>query len=128
MTYPTQPTASHYINGQYVEDTAGAEIPVIYPATGEVIAAVYAGTETVVDKALAAAAAAQPAWAALTGRERGRILTRAAQIIRERNYDLSVLETYDTGKPLQETLVADATSAADAAATAPLPAAASIRS
>jgi betaine-aldehyde dehydrogenase len=67
-----------------------------------------------VDKALAAAAAAQPAWAALTGRERGRILTRAAQIIRERNYDLSVLETYDTGKPLQETLVADATSAADA--------------
>ena len=89
MTYPTQPTASHYINGQYVEDTAGAEIPVIYPATGEVIAAVYAGTETVVDKALAAAAAAQPAWAALTGRERGRILTRAAQIIRERNYDLS---------------------------------------
>ena len=114
MTYPTQPTASHYINGQYVEDTAGAEIPVIYPATGEVIAAVYAGTETVVDKALAAAAAAQPAWAALTGRERGRILTRAAQIIRERNYDLSVLETYDTGKPLQETLVADATSAADA--------------
>ena len=114
MTYPTQPTASHYINGQYVEDTAGAGIPVIYPATGEVIAAVYAGTETVVDKALAAAAAAQPAWAALTGRERGRILTRAAQIIRERNYDLSVLETYDTGKPLQETLVADATSAADA--------------
>jgi betaine-aldehyde dehydrogenase len=114
MTYPTQPTASHYINGQYVEDTASAEIPVIYPATGEVIATVYAGTETVVDKALAAAAAAQPAWAALTGRERGRILTRAAQIIRERNYDLSVLETYDTGKPLQETLVADATSAADA--------------
>ncbi|GGE45619.1 NAD/NADP-dependent betaine aldehyde dehydrogenase [Primorskyibacter flagellatus] len=114
MTYPTQPTASHYINGQYVEDTAGAEIPVIYPATGEVIATVHAGTETVVDKALAAAKAAQPAWAAMTGRERGRILTRAAQIIRERNYDLSVLETWDTGKPLQETLVADATSAADA--------------
>ena len=34
--------------------------------------------------------------------------------MRERNRELSELETYDTGKPLQETLVADATSAADA--------------
>jgi betaine-aldehyde dehydrogenase len=34
--------------------------------------------------------------------------------MRDRNHDLSVLETYDTGKPLQETLVADATSGADA--------------
>ena len=50
----------------------------------------------------------------MTGTERGRVLRRAADIIRERNYDLSVLETNDTGKPLQETLVADATSAADA--------------
>ena len=38
MTHPAQPKASHYINGEYVEDTSGAEIPVIYPATGEVIA------------------------------------------------------------------------------------------
>jgi betaine-aldehyde dehydrogenase len=35
-------------------------------------------------------------------------------MIREQNRSLSELETYDTGKPLQETLVADATSAADA--------------
>ncbi|WP_136636158.1 betaine-aldehyde dehydrogenase [Pseudooceanicola onchidii] len=114
MPYATQPTASHFINGQYVEDTAGDAIPVIYPATGAEIARVHAGTPSIVDQALAAAKAAQPAWAALTPRDRGRILTRAAQIIRERNHDLSVLETYDTGKPLQETLVADATSAADA--------------
>ena len=33
--------------------------------------------------------------------------------IRERNHELSVLETLDTGKPLQETLVADAASGAD---------------
>lgn len=38
----------------------------------------------------------------------------AADIMRARNRELSVLETYDTGKPLQETLVADATSGADA--------------
>ena len=34
--------------------------------------------------------------------------------MRDRNYDLSVLETHDTGKPIQETTVADATSGADA--------------
>lgn len=50
----------------------------------------------------------------MTGTERGRILRRAADIMRARNRELSELETKDTGKPLQETLVADATSGADA--------------
>ncbi|SEQ05005.1 betaine-aldehyde dehydrogenase [Loktanella sp. DSM 29012] len=110
----TQPTASHYIAGEYVEDTAGEAIPVVYAYTGETIATVHAATPAIIDRALAAAANAQAAWAALTGTERGRILRRAADIMRERNHDLSVLETYDTGKPLQETTVADATSGADA--------------
>jgi len=109
-----QPKGSHFVDGQYVEDSTGAEIPVIYPATGEQIATVYAATDAVVEQALAAAKRAQPEWAAMTGTERGRILRRAADIMRERNHDLSVLETRDTGKPLQETLVADATSGADA--------------
>ena len=50
----------------------------------------------------------------MTGTERGRVLRRAADIMRERNHELSVIETHDTGKPMQETLVADATSGADA--------------
>ncbi|WP_323802845.1 betaine-aldehyde dehydrogenase [Sulfitobacter litoralis] len=110
----TQPKASHFINGEYVEDTNGTPIEVIYPATGEVIATVYAATPEIVDKAITAARDAQAAWAAMTGTERGRILRRAADIMRERNHDLSILETYDTGKPYQETSVADATSGADA--------------
>lgn len=110
----TQPTASHFINGAYVEDTAGTPIEVIYPATGEVIATVYAATPAVIDAALSAAKSAQAEWAAMSGTERGRILRRAADIMRERNHDLSVLETYDTGKPYQETSVVDATSGADA--------------
>ncbi|MEP3634137.1 MAG: betaine-aldehyde dehydrogenase [Shimia thalassica] len=110
----TQPKASHFINGAYVEDTNGTPIPVIYPATGEVIATVYAATPEVLDQAVSAAQAAQEAWGAMTGTERGRILRRAADLMRARNHELSVLETYDTGKPLQETLVADATSGADA--------------
>ncbi|WP_308915542.1 betaine-aldehyde dehydrogenase [Jannaschia sp. LMIT008] len=109
-----QPRASHFVDGDYVEDRAGEPIPVIYPATGETIATVHAATPDVVDRALTSAARAQADWAATDPTERGRILRRAADLIRERNRDLSVLETLDTGKPLQETLVADATSGADA--------------
>ena len=109
-----QPTASHFINGAYVEDTNGAAIDVVFPATGEVIAKLHAATPEIVSQALDAAKDAQVAWAAMTGTERGRVLRRAADIMRERNHDLSVLETLDTGKPYQETSVADATSGADA--------------
>ena len=109
-----QPEASHFINGTYVEDDKGRPIDVIYPATGDVIAQVFSATPAVVEMALDAAQNAQKAWAAMSGTERGRILRRAADIMRARNYDLSVLETHDTGKPLQETTVADATSGADA--------------
>ena len=114
MTYPTQPTASHFIDGKYVEDVTGTPIDVIYPASGAVIGRVYSATPAIIDQALTAARAAQGAWAAMTGTERGRILRRAADIMRMRNHDLSVLETYDTGKPYQETSVVDATSGADA--------------
>ncbi|MFG6560192.1 betaine-aldehyde dehydrogenase [Sulfitobacter sp. 1A15299] len=114
MSYDPQPTASHFIDGAYVEDTNGTPIPVIYPATGEKIATVYAATHEIVEQAIASARRAQAAWGALSGTERGRILRRAADMIRDRNHDLSVLETQDTGKPYQETSVADATSGADA--------------
>ncbi len=110
----TQPKASHFIGGEYVEDTNGTPINVIYPATGATIATVYAATPEIIEKAITVARTAQVAWAAMTGTQRGRILRRAADIMRERNHDLSVLETYDTGKPYQETSVADATSGADA--------------
>ncbi|WP_425079955.1 betaine-aldehyde dehydrogenase [Ruegeria denitrificans] len=109
-----QPRASHFIDGEYVEDTNGTAIEVIYPATGEVIARLHSATPVIVEQALNSAKNAQAAWAALSGTERGRILRRASDIMRERNYDLSVLETHDTGKPIQETTVADATSGADA--------------
>ena len=114
MTYNTQPTASHFIDGAYVDDTAGTPIEVIYPATGEVIATVHAATPAIIEQALNAAKSAQKNWAAMSGTERGRILRRAADMMRARNHDLSVLETWDTGKPYQETSVADATSGADA--------------
>lgn len=109
-----QPQASHFVNGAYMEDTAGALIEVIYPATGAVIARLHEATPAVIEAALAGAQAAQAAWAATRPVERARILRRAADLIRERNPELARLETLDTGKPIQETLVADWPSGADA--------------
>ena len=109
-----QPKASHFINGEYVEDTAGVVIECVFPATGEVVAKLHSATPKIIEAALSSAQAAQKEWAKLTGTERGRVLRRAADIIRERNHALSELETYDTGKPMQETLYVDATSGADA--------------
>ncbi|MDG1474266.1 MAG: betaine-aldehyde dehydrogenase [Porticoccaceae bacterium] len=109
----TQPIASHFINGTYIEDTQGQPIDVIYPATGGIIARVYSATPDIIQRAIESAIQAQIAWSNMSGAERGRILLRAASIIRQRNHELSVLETYDTGKPLSETIYADATSAAD---------------
>lgn len=108
-----QPVASHFVDGAYVEDTAGAPIEVIYPATGEVIAVVHEATAAVVERAVASARRAQGAWAAMKPVDRARILRRAADIIRDRGDDLARLETLDTGKPIQETLVADWPSGAD---------------
>tara|TARA_R110000751_G_scaffold8041_3_gene32525 strand:- start:29676 stop:31151 length:1476 start_codon:yes stop_codon:yes gene_type:complete len=109
-----QPKASHFINGEFVEDTDGPLIECIYPATGEVIARLHSATPSIVEQAIEAAVEGQKIWAKMTGTERGRVLRRACDIMRERNRALSELETLDTGKPIQETLVADATSGADA--------------
>ncbi|MCC5993348.1 MAG: betaine-aldehyde dehydrogenase [Rhodobacteraceae bacterium] len=109
-----QPEASHFIAGEWVEDSTGTPFDSLHPATGEVIARLHAATPAIIDHALNAARAAQADWAARQPVERGRILHRAAELMRARNHELSVLETLDTGKPLQETLVADAASGADA--------------
>jgi len=109
-----QPQASHFVDGAYLEDKSGTLIDVCYPATGATVAQVHAATPFVIEAALGAAARAQAAWAALRPVERGRILHRAAALIRSQAEDLARLETLDTGKPLQETRVADWPSGADA--------------
>ena len=109
-----QPKASHFIGGTYRHDDSVTPWADTYPATGETIARIHPATPAEIDTAFVAALAAQAEWAALPPVERGRVLRRAADIIRARNAELSELETLDTGKPIQETLVADAASGADA--------------
>ncbi|SDW47432.1 betaine aldehyde dehydrogenase [Albimonas donghaensis] len=109
-----QPIASHFVDGRYVEDETGAEFVSRHPATGEVIAHLHAATQAVIEAAFDCAARAQKEWAACAPAERGRVLREAARILRRDNQALSELETLDTGKPIQETLVADAASGAEA--------------
>ncbi|MBY5972865.1 betaine-aldehyde dehydrogenase [Ferrimonas balearica] len=109
-----QPKGSHFIDGAYVDDTAGREIACVYAATGETVATLHAATPAIVEAAIASAERAQKEWAALAPVARGRVLRRVADLLVERNAELSELESIDTGKPIQETLVADATSGAEA--------------
>ena len=83
------------------------------PATGEVLAELRVDGTAEVATCVARATAAQRDWAALTGAERGRILRRAADLLRSRNDELAELETRDTGKPIQETRVVDVVSGAE---------------
>ena len=109
-----QPKASHFVNGDWLEDEAGEAFEVTYPGTGEVIARLHAATPAVLEAALSGAVAAQADWAARRPVERARVLMKAAEIIRARGEELARLETLDTGKPIQETRVADWPSGADA--------------
>jgi len=108
-----QPKASHYVGGRYLESDTGSELVSTFPATGEVIAKLTTADDALLETAIEAAKAGQKVWAATPPVERGRVLRKAAEILRANNRELSVLETLDTGKPLQETLVADAASGAD---------------
>jgi betaine-aldehyde dehydrogenase len=92
---------------------ADGEIVSINPATGRELARVAVAGPAEVDTAVACALLAQREWAARTGAERGRILRRAADLLRANNERLALLETQDTGKPIQETRVVDVASGAD---------------
>ncbi len=85
----------------------------VNPATGEVLARIAVSGPAEVDQAVAAASRAQPAWAALTGAQRGRVLRRAADLLRSRNAELARTETLDTGRSIQETAAVDVLSGAD---------------
>jgi betaine-aldehyde dehydrogenase len=88
-------------------------IRTINPATGELLAELPVDGPDEVNAAVLKAAEGQKQWGRMTGTERGRILRRTADILRARNAELAVLESQDTGKPIQETSAVDVLSGAD---------------
>ena len=91
-----------YIDGHWVDARNGGSWKVIDPATEETIQAVPFGDAADAEDAIAAAARAQPQWAAMTAYERGAILRRAADLIYSRLDELAPIMTRECGKPLAE--------------------------
>ncbi|MGX1702179.1 aldehyde dehydrogenase family protein [Microbacterium sp. NPDC055357] len=74
-------------------------LPVVNPATGEILGNVYdVGTEGV-DRAVRAAVDAQESWGALSPRDRARYLLRLADVIEQHAPDIAAIESLDVGKP-----------------------------
>ncbi|MEP9350808.1 aldehyde dehydrogenase [Xanthobacter sp. KR7-225] len=95
----------HHINGRSVPSASGGLIDVHAPATGAVIARIADGGPQEVEQAVAAARTAlnSPDWAAMSPRERGKLVIHLAELM-ERNLDeLFHLETLNNGRPLRET-------------------------
>lgn len=93
--------------------TTGDSFETHNPATGESLQRVRVADEQAVNVAVDAAQQGLAVWSAMTGAERGRILVKAAELLRARNSELARLESLDTGKPIQETEAVDIISGAD---------------
>ena len=88
----------HYINGQVVPSASGRSQPVYNPATGEAVAQVALGSVDEVNAAVAAAAAAAPAWADTAPLKRARVLFRFKELIEKHHDDLAAAITREHGK------------------------------
>jgi succinate-semialdehyde dehydrogenase/glutarate-semialdehyde dehydrogenase len=90
------------IGGKFVDASDGGVFEVIDPATERSLGAVANGTIEDAQAAVAAAAAALPAWAALAPRARGEILRRAFELIVAQQEPLARLITRENGKSLAD--------------------------
>lgn len=97
-------TYQNYVNGRFEGSASGETFPVHDPSTEEVIAQVAAADAADVDRAVNAARAAFDAgpWAQTTAQDRGRVLFKLAEKIRQNSATLAELEARNTGKPIVE--------------------------
>ena len=97
-------TYQMYINGEWVDSKSSKTFPVYDPATEEVIAQVPDANAEDVNRAAAAAKAAfeDGPWASTTAQERGRVLFRLAEKVRQNAVMLAELEARNCGKPIVE--------------------------
>jgi acyl-CoA reductase-like NAD-dependent aldehyde dehydrogenase len=104
-----------FIGGQWREAADGARTEVVDPSRGAVVTTVAEAGATDVDAAVRAAREAFDggAWSGLSGRERGRVLQRVADLIRENADEIAHLESLDVGKPITLCHAVDVTNAAN---------------
>jgi betaine-aldehyde dehydrogenase len=107
------PLLRNYIDGACRASATGRRFASVNPANGAILAEIEIAEAPEVERAVEAARRGQAGWAARTGAERGRVLNRVAELLRLRNDELALLETRDTGKPIQETAAVDVVSGAE---------------
>ncbi len=95
------------IGGAWVDGADGREIDVLNPFTGAPIVRVAEAGREDVDRAVAAARAAFPAWSGLAAHERGRLLLKLADRIEADADHLARLEAMNTGHPIRDCLSLD---------------------
>ncbi|GAA3384931.1 aldehyde dehydrogenase family protein [Cryptosporangium minutisporangium] len=88
-----------YIGGQWVDPATPATIDVVNPATEQVCGRVAAGSAADVDRAVAAAKAAFPAWSATSKDERLELLRTILDVYQKRSEDLAAALTEEMGAP-----------------------------
>ena len=91
-----------YIDGAWCAADSGATFEVTNPATGAVLARLPDMLEGETRRAIEAAAAAWPAWAAKTAKERALVLRKWYELIMGAQEDLAIIMTSEQGKPLAE--------------------------
>ena len=91
-----------YVNGHWCEADSGARTEIRNPATDEVIGSVPNMGRAETRRAIEAAQAAQPAWRALTAKERANRLRQWFNLIMANQEDLARIMTAEQGKPLAE--------------------------
>lgn len=102
-----------YIDGLAVEGSDDQPVLDVSPIdTTLLLGRFAAATAAHVDQAVKAARAAQPGWARRPWQERARILRRAAELIRERKFELAAIMCYEVGKNRLEAM-GDAEESAD---------------
>lgn len=91
------------IAGEWRNAENNATIDVFNPSTGEVLCKVARGSAKDIDDAVEAAQAAMDGeWGKMTALERGRILTKIGEKIKEYEDELTELESNDVGKPVKQ--------------------------
>src|SRR6266850_3821782 len=99
----TVPEGKVFINGEWRAAASGRQIPVINPATEEVVGSVAAAGQPEVDAAVdAARAALDGPWARWSARERGAVLWKLGDRLMACADEMARLETLHNGKPIFE--------------------------
>jgi succinate-semialdehyde dehydrogenase / glutarate-semialdehyde dehydrogenase len=101
MTLPTGTPTGLFIDGKWGDGSAGS-FAVLNPSTGEEIASVPRAGLDDLDRALAAAAAAQPGWAATAPRDRAEVLRKAFELMIANRDEIAYLMSLEMGKSLSD--------------------------